>query len=117
MKLSARILLVFFSLLIVQPLVVWAVPNQTVESCTMSCCSQHKEKKAPKPLKNMCGEMSCNPFGEYSCCTGFIVSHKTIFAFTPEKLWENKVLLTQSYTSNFACDCWRPPENTVITLG
>ena len=118
MKLSARILLVFFSFLMVQPLIVWAVPNQkTMETCTKSCCSHHTQKKAPNPMKNMCGEMACNPFAEYSCCTGFIVSNKTIFSFTPEKLWEKNTLFTQSYSSNFACDCWRPPENTVATLG
>jgi hypothetical protein len=117
MKLSARISLVFFSFLIVQPLVVWAVPNQTVETCAKLCCGHHKEKKVPNPMKNMCGEMACNPFAEYSCCTGFIVSNKTIFSFTPEKLWEKDALFTQSYTSNFVGDCWRPPENTVTILG
>jgi hypothetical protein len=120
MKVTASILLIFFSFLTVEPLVSWAKPAEKQETCMKSCCSHHanKEKKTPKsPMKGMCGEMSCNPFGQYSCCTGFVVSNKTIFSFVPEKLWEKKTLFTQPYTSNFACDCWRPPENTVTTLG
>ncbi|MGP8217791.1 MAG: hypothetical protein ACLQQ4_19655 [Bacteroidia bacterium] len=114
MKLVAIILLSFFSFLTIQPLIAVAQSNQNADTCTMSCCHhQHKEKKAPTPMKGMCGEISCNPFGQYACCTGFIISAKTHFIPAPAKTLENIILFTQSYTSHFACDCWRPPENTV----
>jgi hypothetical protein len=117
MKSTAVILLFFFSLLTVQPLLSIASASHEKESCTMSCCAPHKEKKAPAPMKGMCGDLSCNPFGEYACCTGFIVSNKTHFSFTPQRTSKNIILYTQFYTSHFDSDCWRPPENTVSILG
>lgn len=113
MKVTAFILLVFFSLLTIEPLLSIAQNHeQKSESCASPCCNHAKEKKPTKtPMKGMCGEMSCNPFGEYSCCTGFIVSNKTLFTFIPEKVWEKKTLFTQTYSSNFVGDCWRPPES------
>jgi len=119
MKLAASILLFFFSFLTVQPLlsVVESFHTEKKATCTMSCCNQHKEKKAPAPMKGMCGDMSCNPFGEYACCTGFIVSNNILFSFTPQRTSKNSILFTQSYISRFASDCWRPPENTVSIPG
>jgi hypothetical protein len=117
MKVTASILLVFFSLLTIQPLLTIAQGSraQKTESCVLPCCNHPKEKKSTKaPMKGSCGEMSCNPFGEYACCTGFIVSNKTLFTFIPEKVWEKKILFTQTYVSNFVGDCWRPPESILF---
>lgn len=113
MKAVASILLPLFVLLTIQPtLAVIQVNSAPVEHCTMPCCMKHEKKKTPtNPVKGMCGDMSCNPFGEYACCTGFIVSNKTVFTFIPDKIWEKAILEPQSYTSSFIGDCWRPPES------
>lgn len=114
MKAVAYILLSLFVFLTVEPtFAVRQVNSAPSMHCTMPCCMKHEQKKAPAkaPMKGMCGDMSCNPFGQYACCTGYIVSNKTVFTFIPEKLWEKAILEPQSYTSSFIGDCWRPPRS------
>ncbi|HTA82126.1 MAG TPA: hypothetical protein VK783_04300 [Bacteroidia bacterium] len=117
MKSVATILLFVFSLLTIQPILSIAEPIQKMESCTKSCCMHHEQKKAPKPMKGMCGDMSCNPFGQYACCTGFIVSDNNQFAFASNKLQEYSAFYNSSYAFHYTCQCWQPPENTACLIG
>jgi hypothetical protein len=77
----------------------------------------HAPKKTAKPVKGMCGEMSCNPLGQYACCIGFIVSDKNAMNFPSHELLIYPVSNNQSYISAYINNCWQPPENTPFLIG
>ena len=109
MKLMAGILLFVFCLLTVQPVVSMVTPVQAEQTdlCAKSCCTPHEQQKqAPKPMKGMCGEISCNPFGQYACCTGYVVSDKSQLTFMVKQLQEYPVEYSQTYIYHFSGNCW-----------
>jgi hypothetical protein len=61
--------------------------------------------------------MSCNPLGQYACCTGFIVSDKNSMSFPSHTLLTFPILYNDSYLSAYINNCWQPPENTPCLKG
>jgi hypothetical protein len=112
MKLLATILLAYFSILLVQPSALHG----------SSCCAKHEvnkmaccgKQKPVKPSANKATAPFCCPF--CNCCFGFVVSNSTSQVTGIEETVKSVTQYIQPYTSTFASDCWRPPENTGCTI-
>jgi hypothetical protein len=114
MKIVARALLFLFVFLTAQPVLAVVLPaQQQIENCTRPCCMQHEQKKPIKPMKGMCGELMCNPFGQYACCIGFVISNKSTAQQLTKTIETMPATMPASYTYTFSQICWRPPENTI----
>jgi hypothetical protein len=82
------------------------------KQCCMACCKHKNLPKPIAPVKNKCcGDMSCNPFAQYACCTGFIISDKQtnpeITANTFKPVHSNPLAFIQDFNSG----CFHPPES------
>jgi len=115
MKISATILLFYFSSLIAQPMVTLVHNGLTKEKqvCTMACCQKHKQtekKQAQKLPFGCCNNDMSNPFAQCCCCIGFIPEQQN----TTIKIFygENTLLFADGgvLLPNYCSDCWRPPE-------
>jgi hypothetical protein len=112
MKLTASILLFYFSFLALQPVLpLIKQASAQDEQCTMYCC--HKEKKNSKkqiPAGNCCNKDMCNPFAQYSCCIGFVTEGKHNSPLTAATENINRVINDNLLIPDFCADCWHPPE-------
>ena len=114
MKLLATILLAYFSILLIQPSILHGRTCCTKhEMSKMACCQM--EKKPAKRTANKSTAPFCCPF--CNCCFGFVVSNNSSQITVTEEKLTNAPQYIQPYTSIFASDCWRPPENTGCLLG
>jgi hypothetical protein len=112
-KTIASILLLYFSFLATQPLLP-LVQKQfaTKEKCEMPCCQKHKPANHKAPVNNCCRDL-CNPFGQYSCCTGFVVEKETTSPFIREHKNALVIPTVFNISQRNCSDCWRPPEGIV----
>jgi len=113
MKILSAIVLFYFSLLLVQPMVTLIHNGLTKEKevCTMSCCQHHKtEKKETKKSPFGCCNDTSNPLIQFSCCVGFIAEQQNTWSVGIPH--ENKMVFTNTgiLIPNYSSDCWRPPK-------
>lgn len=122
MKISATLLLFYFSLLMVQPMLTMIHNGFAKEKvvCTMKCCQQKQPEKkqaheassgqAQKLPFGCCSNDMSNPFAQCCCCGGFIPEQSTNHITV---LPVNNVII-DTYTGvlipHYCSDCWRPPE-------
>ena len=113
MKLTASILLFWFSLLTIQPAV--AKVCQTLQ--TGSCCKKDKKcssKKESKPCKeedkDCCAGGLCTPCSICSCCFTATIGKETFsFGRNSERVSLN-VFQDLNFLSGFTSQCFQPPE-------
>jgi hypothetical protein len=113
MKGIATLLLFYFSFLAAQPPVPLVQKHFSKEDkCTMSCCQKHKKANNKTPVNNCCRDL-CNPFGQYSCCIGFVVEQETGSPIALEYKNRPIQITTSGIVQGNCSDCWRPPEGIV----
>jgi len=117
MKTRAFILMVLWSVLLIEPLSANFSSIKTVySSCTKkqeaksSCCKSKCEKPAKKEKKDDCDNNRCNPL--MSCPTGnfylFGQSYLENAPFTISK--QKKALINDNRLQKQLTECWHPPE-------
>lgn|GEM_PF-3087505 len=114
MKSVALILLTCYSFFMVQPPMLQVKESCHKEmSCKMSCC--HKDKTAPSSNKNT--KKNCNmPFYCPFCGTGsgFVVTKVVTSPAALNTVIEISSIYNQPLTAQVMCECWQPPENTLV---
>jgi hypothetical protein len=115
MKIIASILVMYFSLLMMQPFANMAcIGSKPAKACSAggSCkhmSSQHKGR-IPVRYPSTCNNDFCNPF--VPCGISIVQSIKSPnFANPMFDIQKNKKPTTnENITSAYLADCWRPPE-------
>ncbi len=115
MKITARILLFWFSLLTVQPAVAEVCrAMQSTESCCLKdkkeCCEEKESKPCKEADKDCCSGSLCTPCSICSCCFTAIVE-KGIFSFMRNSEINNLIVIqNKNFFSGFISQCFQPPE-------
>ena len=116
MKARACILVLIWSLLLIEPLSANFNIESNYSACKKSeptetsCCKSSCSKPAEKEDENDCEGNRCNPL--MSCPTGnfYLFSHPnvSIEAFKPSK--EKQALINDNRIIKQMAECWHPPE-------
>ena len=116
MKTRACILMILWTVLLVEPLSANFSINSIYTSCAKvektksSCCKSSCEKPKEKEEKDDCEDNGCNPL--MSCPTGnfylFGQTDLTTTSFILSK--EKKVLVNDNRIQKQLTECWHPPE-------
>jgi len=108
LKTITRILLIWFCLLTIQPLVA-SVSVSKKENCEKSCCKS-PEKKDAKASNNCCKDGVCNPLVSCSCCLYVAFKSDEIRL---QKLNETVAVISSKeikFISNYSSSCFHPPQ-------
>jgi len=116
MKARACILMVLWSVLLIEPLSANFSINSPYSSCSkkekvQSSCSKSKcDTQKDNKEENDCENNRCNPL--MSCPTGnFYLFGQSWFAATPFILSkEKKILINDNRIIKHLAECWHPPE-------
>ena len=116
MKVRAGILIILWSVLLIEPISANLSIQSPYSSCSKkekqksSCCKSSCEKPADNEDENDCDNNRCNPL--MSCPTGnFYLFNQSHTSIEPLKLSkEKKALLNDNRVVEQADDCWHPPE-------
>ena len=117
MKTRACILMVLWSVLLIEPLSanlniksVYSSPCSKKEESQTSCCKSKCDKTNDSEEKNDCEDNRCNPL--MSCPTGnfylFGQPDLSIAPFTFSK--QKKALINDNRIQKQLTECWHPPE-------
>jgi hypothetical protein len=116
MKVRACILILIWSILLIEPLSANFSIKNPYSSCSKkqevqsSCCKSKCEKPVEKEKKDDCQNNRCNPL--MSCPTGnfYLCGHPqlTIAAFILLK--QKKALIYDNRLQKQLTECWHPPE-------
>ncbi|MBV8388451.1 MAG: hypothetical protein JO080_01490 [Mucilaginibacter sp.] len=109
MKLIASILVLYFGLLIIQPL--YGMDMAKSGKCAAGmCCKEKAHHNSSKPCgSTSCNSDFCNPFVP---CGISVVSRFVQFKFNNplvELTRIEKPSINDHIVSNYLSDCWRPP--------
>ena len=112
MKLLATIILLTISILTVAPV---SQINSENEQCTEECCSNDNDSQSSSDQKgpDCCPTGICNPFQICACCV--TIPTENISLQFNEFITEtsNRPTADKFNLSDFANDCWQPPETVV----
>jgi hypothetical protein len=114
MRVIASILVVYFSLLIMQPFAnmkaIAAKPYNIHR--TGMCCKKMEHHKGQMPVRypTTCNTDFCNPF--VPCGISMIYRAQQLNFVKPvfELSKKKKPTINENITSDYLADCWRPPE-------
>ncbi len=111
MKTITRILLIWFCMLTVQPLVasVCVSKKENKENCEKACCKSSAKKEA-QTTNSCCKDGVCNPLVSCSCCLYVAFKSDEIKL---QKLNETSNLIVVkeiNFISNYASSCFHPPQ-------
>ncbi len=115
MKVTASILLFWFSLLTVQPTVaeVCRVMHSTESCCSKDkkdCCEEKDSKPCKEADKDSCSGNLCTPCSICSYCFTATVE-KATFSFVRNSVSNNLVVIqNKNFLSGFTSQCFQPPE-------
>lgn len=117
MKTRACILMVLWSVLLIEPLsanlsikTIYSSSCSKIEESRSSCCKSKCDKPKDNEEENDCEDNRCNPL--MSCPTGnFYLFGQSYLAAVPFILSkQKKVLVNDNRIQKQLTECWHPPE-------